>query len=71
MIDPIKWCTKSICTILDCCPLPNALCSVCDTQKRRTTGTLTFPINKLFGWKRTTELHKSSKTNRHQELNQD
>ena len=35
------------------------------TQKC-TTGTQTFPISKLGGWKYITEFHKSSKTNRHQ-----
>ena len=32
MVDIIKG-LKSICTILAFCPLPNALCSVCDTHK--------------------------------------
>ena len=32
------------------------------------TGTQTFPISKLGGWKHTTAFHKSSKTNRHQAL---
>ena len=32
------------------------------------TGTQTFPINKLDGWKHTTAFHRSSKTNRHQTL---
>ena len=32
------------------------------------TGTQTFPINKLGGWKHITAFHKSSKANRHQAL---
>ena len=32
------------------------------------TGTQTFATSKLGGWKQTTDLHKLSKTNRHQTL---
>ena len=32
------------------------------------TGTQTFPISKLGGWKHTTAFHKSSEANRHQAL---
>ena len=37
------------------------------TQKR-ITGTQTFPISKLGGWRHTTVLYKSSETNHHQTL---
>ena len=56
---------KSICTIRASYPLSNALCSV---WEKCITGTQTFPISKLGGWKHSTAFHKSFKTNRHQAL---
>ena len=50
--------------------LPTLQCTLqCMGHARKCTkGTQTFPISKLGGWKPTTAFHKSSKTNRHQEL---
>ena len=62
-----KAALKSICTILASCPLSNGLCSMRHAQNC-ITGTQTFPIRKLGGWKHTTALHKSSKANQHKAL---
>ena len=68
MVDPIKSCTEvnlhdpSLLPILQC-----TLQCMGHTQEC-ITGTQTFPISKLGGWKDTTAFHKSSKTNRHQAL---
>ena len=39
-----------------------------DKSQKCITGTQTFPIFKLSGWKHSTEFHKSFRTNRHQTL---
>ena len=68
IVDPIKSCTEvslhdpSLLPILQC-----TLQCMGHTQKC-ITGTQIFPISKLGGWKDTIAFHKSSKTNRHQEL---
>ena len=61
-----KAALKSICTILAFCPCSNALWSAWDKHKKCITGTQTFPISLLGGWKHTTALHKLSKMNPHQ-----
>ena len=55
------------------CPikgLPTLQCTLqyMGHEQKSITGTHTFPISKLGGWKHTTALHKSFKTNRHQAL---
>ena len=69
MVDLIKGCAEinlyypSLLPTLQCtlqCMLHKQMC---------TTGTQTFPISKLGGWKHTTAFHKSSQANRrHQAL---
>ena len=64
MVDPIKVCTEV--NLHDPSLLPTLQCTLqcmghpCQSR--------TFPLNKLGGWKHTTAVHKSSKTNRHQAL---
>ena len=68
MVNPIKDRTKI--NLHDPCLLPTLQCILqCmgHTQKY-ITGTQTFPTCKLGGWKPTTAFHKTSETNRHQEL---
>ena len=50
--------------------LPTLQCTLqCTVHEQKCiTGTQTFLISKLGGWKDTTAFHKSSKTNRHQAL---
>ena len=62
MVDPIKSCTEV--NLCDQSLLPILQCTLqCmgHTQKC-ITGTQTFPISNLGGWKDTTAFHKSSKT---------
>ena len=77
MIEPIKGCTEI--HLQDPILLPTLQCTLqcmehwctCDAlvMQKCITSTQTFPIRKLGSWKHTTAFHKSSKTNRHQALN--
>ena len=68
MVDPIKGCSEI--NLYDLSLLPSLQCTLqCMRQAQKCiTGTQTFPISKLGGWKHTTVFHKSSKANRHQAL---
>ena len=67
MVDPIKGCTEV--NLHGPSHLPTLQCTLqCMGHAQKCiTGTQTFPISKLGGWKRTV-FHKLSKTNRHQVL---
>ena len=68
MVDPIKGCAEI--NLNDPILQPTLQCSLqCMSHAQKCiTGTQTFPISKLGGWKHTTEFHKSSEANRHQAL---
>ena len=68
MVDPIKGCTEI--NLHDASLLPPLQCTLqCMGHARKCiTGSQTFPISKLSGWKHTTAFYKSSKMNRHQAL---
>ena len=68
MVDPIKGCAEI--SLYDPSLLPPLQCTLQCTRhaQKCITGTQTFPISKLGGWKHTTTFHKSSETNRHQTL---
>ena len=63
MVDPIKGCTEV--NLHDPSLLPTLQCTLqCKGHAQKCiTGTHTFLISKLGGWKHTTAFHKSSKTN--------
>ena len=65
---PIKGCTEV--DLHDLSLLPTLQCTLqcMGLAQKCITGTQTFPISKLGGWKHTTAFRKSSKTNRHQTL---
>ena len=67
MVDPIKSCTEVNLHDPSLLPIPMHS-AVYVTQQKCITGTQTFLISKLGGWKDTTAFHKLSKTNRHQAL---
>ena len=68
MDDPIKGWTEI--SLHDSSLLPTLQCTLqCMVHEQKSiTGTHTFPISKLGGWKRTTAFHRWFKTNRHQAL---
>ena len=68
MVDPIKDCAEI--NLHDPCLLPTIQCTLqCMGHAQKCiTGTQTFPISKLGGWKYTTAFHKSSKWTQHQAL---
>ena len=68
MVDPVKGCTEV--NLQDSSLLPTLKCTLqCMGHAQKCiTGTQTFPISKLGGWKHTTAFHTSSNTNRHQAL---
>ena len=68
MVDPIKGSTEV--NLHDPSLLPTLQCTLecMGHAQKRITGTQTFMISKLGGWKLTTAFHKSSKANRHQAL---
>ena len=68
MVDPINGSTEI--NLLDPTLLPTLQCTLqcMGNAQKCITGTQTFPISKLGGWKHTAAFHKSSKMNRHQRL---
>ena len=68
MVDPIKCCAEI--NLSDPSLLPTLQCTLqCMLHAQKCiTGTKTFPISKLGGWKHTTAFQKSSETNRHHTL---
>ena len=65
---PIKGCAEI--NLYDPSLLPTLQCTLqCMWHAQKCiTGTQTFPISKLGGWKHSTALHKSSEASRHQAL---
>ena len=68
MVDPIKSCTEVNLHDLSLLSTLQCILQCMGHAQKCITGTQTFPISKLGGWKDTTAFHKSSKTNRHQVL---
>ena len=68
MVVPIKGCAEI--SLQNPSLLPTLQCTLqCNGHKQKcVTGTQTFLISKVGGWKHTTALNKSSNTNRHQTL---
>ena len=66
MIDPIKGCTEINLHDPSLLPTLRYTLQCMGVAQKCITGTQTFPISKLGGWKHTTACHKSSETNRHQ-----
>ena len=68
MVDPIKGSAEV--NLKDPSLLPTLQCTLqCMRHALKCiTGTQTFPISKLGGWKHTTAFHRSSEVNRHQAL---
>ena len=68
MVAPIKGCTEMNLHAPSLLPIQQCTLQCMGFEQKCITGTQTFPISKLRGWKLTTAFSKSSKTNRHQEL---
>ena len=68
MVDPVKGSAEI--NLKDPSLLPTLQCTLqCMRHAQKCiTGSQTFPISKLGGWKHTTAFHKSSEANRHQAL---
>ena len=68
MVDPIKGSAEV--NLNDPSLLPTLQCILQYMRHAQEciTGTQSFPISKLGGWKHTTAFHESSKANRHQAL---
>ena len=65
MADPIKDCTDVNLLNSSLLPISPTHFAVYGPTQKRTTGTKTFPISKLDGWKHITAFHKSSETFEH------
>ena len=67
-LDPIQCCTEV--NLHDLSLLPTLQCTLqcMGHAQKRITGTQTFSMSKLGGWKHTTAFRKLSKMNRHQAL---
>ena len=68
MVDPIKRCTGINLHDPSLLPTLQSTLQFMGHACKYITGTQTFPISKLGGWKHTTAFNKSSKTNKHQAL---